>query len=113
MAQEVTKLDKFKLPRAQRTEITHILFLDDDLIIPDPKTLVRMFEFIRDKPAHIISGLYYGKNTPHFPLIMSEVETKDGLRFIFPFGPPAWKPIPENTVMKVGVVPAGFLLVKL
>lgn len=89
-------------------EITHILYVDDDLTIVHPNSLMRMLEFLDRNNQYIVSGLYYRKQPPHYPLIMA-MDEKDGqIIFAFPFRD---KEPPKNSVMKVGAVPAGFLLV--
>jgi len=92
-------------------DVTHLLFVDDDIIIPSPDTVLLMMSFLEAKPASIVSGLYYNKSFPHFPLIMNTI-LKDGrLRFSFPIADKEIKK-GNSSVLKVGVVPGGFLLVK-
>jgi len=90
-------------------EATHLLFVDDDITIPDSDSLVRMFNFLEKNNESIVSGLYYNKTPPHHPLIMACEETETELRFAFPY---AGKEPPRNHVIKVGAVPCGFLLIK-
>ena len=88
---------------------THVLFVDDDIIIPDSECLAHMLEFLEKNNASIVSGLYYKRYPPHEPLIM-DMKVVDGQPYItFPF---ANKEIPKDTLIRVGCVPAGFLLVK-
>jgi len=98
-------------------EATHLLFVDDDIAIPDPKCLIRMFQFLDEFHEVIVSGLYYEKYAfhnrcdkcglgIHRPLIFG-MQERDG-KLYFRFGE---KP-PNANVVKVGCVPAGFLLIK-
>jgi GT2 family glycosyltransferase len=90
---------------------TDFLYVDDDITVPYPDTLDLMFKVLDDKPCSIVSGLYYEKREPSHPLVMA-CGIKDGkLRF-------GW-PVTEDRltkdskeIVKVGAVPAGFLLVK-
>ena len=90
---------------------THFLFVDDDLTVPYPDTLMLMFEFLDSKPCSIVSGLYYEKRTPSFPLVMATGLENGKLKFGFPYRE---REVEKGnlTVIKVGAVPAGFLLVK-
>ena len=89
-------------------ETTHILFVDDDIIPIDPLSLKKLFAFLKKTGESIVSGLYYMKQPPHPPLLMGINETEEGMRFQLPkAGDP-----PTDTVLRVGAVPAGFLLVK-
>jgi len=101
-------------------EATEILYVDDDITIPDRKSLVKMHGFLESKNESIVSGLYWEKSQAtiickecgswkHRPLILAMAEQNGQILFGFPFQD---KPIPENSVIKVGAVPAGFLLVK-
>lgn len=92
-------------------QMTHLLFIDDDIIIPNPKSLIYMMDTLEQFDAQIVSGLYYKKQPPHEPLIIQMTETKDLIGFAFPFDNDK-KPPPPDAMIKVGSVPAGFLLVK-
>jgi GT2 family glycosyltransferase len=90
-------------------EATHLLFVDDDIIIPNRDSLVGMFQFLEKNHEFIVSGLYYARPTPHYPLILILEERKGKFAFGFPF---AENPVPKNSLVKVGALPAGFLLIK-
>ena len=88
--------------------LTHILFVDDDIAVGNSDALNIMFKFLEEDKQYIVSGLYYRRQKPHYPLIMACEEKEDIIMFGFPYGETA----PENSIIKVGAVPAGFLLVK-
>uniref|UniRef100_A0A6M3JN48 Putative glycosyltransferase n=1 Tax=viral metagenome TaxID=1070528 RepID=A0A6M3JN48_9ZZZZ len=87
---------------------THLLFVDDDIAAPKADCLLGMFQFMDAHPASIVSGLYYNKNPPHAPLLMSLTERDGKILFGFPYKD---RIIEKNLVLKVGAVPAGFLLI--
>jgi hypothetical protein len=90
-------------------EATHLLFVDDDITVPNPDSLTGMFQFLDKYHEHVVSGLYYRKQPPHHPLIMACEEKEDRLLFSFPY---ADKEPPVNQLIKVGAVPCGFLVIK-
>jgi len=95
-------------------EATLLLFVDDDIAIPKADSLMKMVEVMEAKNISIISGLYVRKDRTgiekEIPLIMACEDRGGGqLAFGFPFKD---KPYPPSTLIKVGAVPAGFLLIK-
>jgi hypothetical protein len=79
-----------------------------------------MFNFLEKNNEQIVSGLYLESNVSsgscsmcgvakHRPLIMAMAEQEGKILFGFPY---ADKPIPKTNLIKVGAVPAGFLLIK-
>lgn len=100
-------------------EVTHVLYVDDDLATDNRDALVGMYRFLKDRNEHIVSGLYYNKSSSnvacsvcgsrkHDPIIFNVVETNGHLVFSNPF---RGRTPDLNTMYQVGVVPAGFLLV--
>jgi GT2 family glycosyltransferase len=90
-------------------ETTHILFVDDDIIIPDPKSLDKMFNFLEINNQYIVSGLYYNKNPPNWPIIF-DLTTRNG-KMVFQV-PYYGKEPPKDIVREVSAVPLGFCLIK-
>ena len=96
-------------------EATHLLFVDDDIVIPKDDSLIRMFHVLEKLNASIVSGLYNrrdqtGIERDGIPLIMMCKDEGNGkLAFCFPF---AQKLVPPKKLIKVDIVPAGFLLIK-
>lgn len=90
-------------------ETTHILFVDDDIVVPQRDALAGMYRFLEKQNESIVSGLYYQKYPPHTPLIMAMAERDGKLLFCLPYKD---KEVPTNSILRVGAVPAGFLLVK-
>ena len=96
-------------------EVKAFLFVDDDMIPENPDTLLDMWDFLEGDPdhRHIVSGLYYEQGWRNRPLLMfARKDPKDGkLRFHFPFTD---KDIEKGSkkMVKVDIVPAGFLLVR-
>lgn len=99
---------------------THLLFVDDDIVAPHRDCLVGMFNFLEKSNEYIVSGLFLEKplstvkcptcNVPkHRPLILAMSEREGALQFGFPY---ADKPVPSKSLIKVGALPAGFLLIK-
>ena len=90
-------------------ETTHVLFVDDDIVIPDPNSLIKMYGFLEEKNQYVISGLYYNKNPPQWPIIFDLTTRSGKLVFKVPyFG----KEPPKDIVREVSAVPLGFCLVK-
>jgi GT2 family glycosyltransferase len=98
----------------QVPEATHILYVDDDIIVPQRGALINMFGFLEKNNESIVSGLYRQKYPPHTPLIMMMVERDGKLLFSLPYKD---KEAPldkegKGMIFRVGAVPAGFLLIK-
>ena len=90
-------------------ETTHVMFIDDDIIVPDPNSLIKMFTFLEENNQHIISGCYYNKNPPQWPIIF-DLMTRDG-KFVFKV-PYFGKDPPKDVVREVSAIPLGFCLIK-
>jgi len=89
-------------------EATHLLFVDDDIIIPLKDSLVNMWNFLEKNNEYIVSGLFYRKSPPHYPLLIACEEIDGKIRFGFPCG---MNP-PVNKVCRVGATGGGLLLIK-
>jgi|SRR5579859_3459114 len=78
-------------------ECTHLLFIDDDLIVP-PNGLMRLLG--HDVP--IVGGLYYARTEPHLPVCYRHVVDNN------------WVPITEFCagLQEVDAMGAGFMLIK-
>jgi len=90
-------------------EATHLLFIDDDIAIPNQKSLIGMFDFLEQYGESIVSGLYFDKTPPHYPVLLSLIEDEKHLTvdFICKNNNP-----PINKVLQVGAVALGFCLIK-
>ena len=95
-------------------ECTHVLFYEDDMIIPKKNSLCDLMSFL-ESPFHkdyrkIVSGLYKRKQFPHQWYIMTMATMEDGIKKIgYPF---ISKEPPNDCAIKVGATATGFLLVK-
>lgn len=76
--------------------ITHVLFIDDDMIVP-PDGLLRLLA--HNEP--LVGGLYFGRNPPHLPVAYRFVE--DG----------QWIPVTKYVagLQEVDAIGFGFMLV--
>jgi len=103
-------------------EVEYFLYIDDDMIIVDPYSLMYMHNFLETKKQYIISGLYWGsqpqgyckkcRRPTHIPLIL-DMTVKDGeMIHAFPFERKNLTDQDMKSVRQVGAVPGGFLLVK-
>ncbi len=99
------------LKTTEGKENAFILYIDDDIVVPKRESLNGMYQWLMDHPSEgIISGLYYKKAFNPEPIIMGcDLDHNGRILFTFPFRN---KPIPEDSVIKVGIVPAGFLLIR-
>ncbi len=61
---------------ALKNEMTHILFLDDD-VVPRPDILKRLLSHDKD----IVTGLYLMRTNPHLPILFDESYTNGSCRF--------------------------------
>lgn len=94
-------------------QVQLFLFLDDDIVPPDSETVMDMWRFMEAKPAerHIVSGVYFEKGPLSRPIIMSVGKREGKLVFALPLKE---EDITKGNqrLVKAGVVPAGFLLVR-
>ena len=63
---------------ALQNECTHILFLDDDVVVR-PNVLKQLLAHDKD----IVSGLYLMRNHPHFPVLFDEAFSDGKCKFSF------------------------------
>lgn len=89
-------------------EATHLLFVDDDIIIPIRDSLMYMWDFMEKTGESIVSGLFYRRTPPQYPLLIACEEIEGKIHFNFPCGMTA----PRNKLVKVGATGGGLLLIK-
>lgn len=66
------------IEQALANDVTHILFIDDDMAIP-PDTLIRLFNHDKD----VVSALYILRSYPHFPAAFDKFYEDGRCRFMF------------------------------
>lgn len=88
----------FGCQRALETGHEYLFFLDDD-VIPPPDAIYRLIRHNKD----IISGLYYRRQLPVYPVMMREVEGK---------GPQWITDAKLGDMVEADLVGAGCLLIK-
>lgn len=79
---------------------THILFVDDDMAFRKD-SLIKLLSHDKD----VVSGLYFGRNFPHQPMIFDKVDEKGRAFAYFMNGH-------SNGLVKIAACGFGFCLVK-
>ena len=90
------------------TDCTHLLFVDDDhFFVPSQKdAIVKLLAHDKD----IVSGLYYNRGPPHFPVILYLHHEKPLPKFDYRYKSEA--DYPKNQLLPVDATGAGFLMIK-
>lgn len=63
--------------QAQKGGYDTIFWLDSD-VVPPPDTIERLYQVMKDTHSKMVSGLYFSRKEPLFPVIAEKLEWKQG-----------------------------------
>ena len=96
-----TELAKKALANSQQSEFDYVLWLDSDIVFSFNQ-VKQLYETAVSTKADLVSGVYYTKQNPIYPVIYQ----KAGLGF------KGISDLPENKIIDADAVGFGFLLMK-